>query len=91
MELARSDDRFKRLFRKLARSDILILDGWGPDRLTVEQRRDLMEIVERRFGRRSTVITSQLRWRHGTKSSQSRLSPTRNAYAPPSTAHPSAR
>jgi DNA replication protein DnaC len=60
LELARGDGRFDRLFRKLARADLLILDDWGPDRLTAVQRRDLMEIVEERYGRQSTVITSQL-------------------------------
>ena len=38
----------------------MILDDWGPDRLTATQRRDLMEIVEERYGRGSTMITSQL-------------------------------
>ncbi len=35
---------------------------WGttPDRLTSGQRRDLMEIVEDRYGAGSTLITSQL-------------------------------
>jgi DNA replication protein DnaC len=60
LELARGDGRFDRLFRKIARVDLLILDDWGPDRLTAPQRRDLMEIVEERYGRRSTVVTSQL-------------------------------
>ena len=41
-------------------SQLLILDDWGPDRLTATQRRDLMEIVEERYGRGSTMITSQL-------------------------------
>jgi DNA replication protein DnaC len=54
------DGRFDRLFRKIVRADLLILDDWGPDRLTAPQRRDLMEIVEERYGRRSTIITSQL-------------------------------
>ena len=36
------------------------MDDWGPDRLTATQRRDLMEIVEKRYGRGSTMITSQL-------------------------------
>ena len=60
LELARGDGRFDRLFRKIARTDLLILDDWGPERLTAPQRRDLMEIVEERYGRRSTIITSQL-------------------------------
>ena len=65
LELARGDGRFDRLFRKIARVDLLILDDWGPERLTAPQRRDLMEIVEERYGRGATLITSQIpvdRW-----------------------------
>jgi DNA replication protein DnaC len=60
LELAHGDGRFPRLFRTLVKSDLLILDDWGPDRLTPSQRRDLMEIIEDRYGRGSTLITSQL-------------------------------
>jgi DNA replication protein DnaC len=37
-----------------------LLDDWGPDRLTANQRRDLMEIIEDRYGRGSTLITSSI-------------------------------
>ena len=60
LELAHGDGSFARLFRTLTKADLLILDDWGPDRLTAPQRRDLMEIVEERYGRGSTLITSQL-------------------------------
>src|SRR6201981_1474678 len=60
LELAHGDGRFTRLFRTLVKADLLILDDWGPDRLTANQRRDLMEIVEDRYGRGATLITSQL-------------------------------
>jgi len=60
LELAHGDGRFARLFRTLVKTDLLILDDWGPDRLTAASRRDLMEIVEDRHGRGSTLITSQL-------------------------------
>ena len=60
LELAHGDGRFARLFRMLIKADLLILDDWGPDRLTASQRRDLMEIVEDRYGAGSTLITSQL-------------------------------
>lgn len=60
LELAHGDGRFPRLFRSLVKADLLILDDWGPDRLTAAQRRDLMEIVEDRHGRGSILITSQL-------------------------------
>jgi DNA replication protein DnaC len=60
LELAHGDGRFPRLFRTLVKADLLVLDDWGPDRLTASQRRDLMEIVEDRHGNGSTLITSQL-------------------------------
>jgi DNA replication protein DnaC len=60
LELAHGDGSFARLFRTLTKADLLILDDWGPDRLNPSQRRDLMEIVEERYGRGSTLITSQL-------------------------------
>jgi len=60
LDLAHGDGRFPRLFRQLTKVDLLILDDWGPDRLTAGQRRDLMEIVEDRYGTGATAITSQL-------------------------------
>ena len=60
LELAHGDGRFPRLFRSLTKTDLLILDDWGPDRLNPSQRRDLMEIVEDRYGDGSILITSQL-------------------------------
>ena len=60
LELAHGDGRFAKLFRTLTKADLLILDDWGPDRLSANHRRDLMEIVEDRYGRGSTLITSQL-------------------------------
>lgn len=60
LELAHGDGRFPRLFRQLVRTDLVILDDWGPDRLGAQQRRDLMEIVEDRHGAGSIVVTSQL-------------------------------
>jgi len=48
-----------------AAPDLLILDDWGLEPLDAVARHDLLEILEERYGRRSTVITSQLpvdRW-----------------------------
>lgn len=62
---ARENGRYERLLKSLARIDLLILDDWGPEKLTGEQRRDLLEIVEERYERRSTIVTSQVpvdRW-----------------------------
>jgi DNA replication protein DnaC len=60
LELGRADGRYPRLFRALAKANLLILDDWGPERLNAEQRRDLMEIVEDRYQNAATLITSQL-------------------------------
>jgi DNA replication protein DnaC len=58
--LARGDGRYQRLFRALAGVQLLILDDWGLDPLDPAARHDLLEILDERYGRRSTVITSQL-------------------------------
>ena len=44
----------------LARTELIIIDDWGPEPLTAEQRRDLLEIVEDRYEKGSLLITSQV-------------------------------
>jgi DNA replication protein DnaC len=60
LALAHGDGRYARLLRALSRVDVLILDDFGPEVLTAEQRRDLLEIIEDRYNARSLVITSQI-------------------------------
>ncbi|MHA6645472.1 IS21-like element helper ATPase IstB [Mesorhizobium sp. A623] len=63
--LARGDGRYARVLKALAKTDLLILDDWGPEKLNDDQRRDLLEIVEDRYERRSIIVTSQVpvdRW-----------------------------
>src|SRR5215210_5407458 len=62
--LARGDGRYARMLKSLARVQVLILDDWGIIPLTAEQRRDLLEIVDDRHGRASTIVTSQLPVEH---------------------------
>jgi DNA replication protein DnaC len=65
LALARGDGRFPKVIRALARANLLILDDWGPEPLSADQRRDLLEIVEDRYDAGSIIITSQLpvdRW-----------------------------
>jgi DNA replication protein DnaC len=65
LALARGVGRYSRMLRTLARVDLLILDDWGPETLSAEQRRDLLEIVEDRHETRSIILTSQIpvdRW-----------------------------
>ncbi|MFH4009765.1 ATP-binding protein, partial [Acinetobacter baumannii] len=54
------DRSYEPLLRKIARSDVLPLDNWGPKQLTAPQRRDLMEVIDERYGRKATIVTSQL-------------------------------
>jgi len=60
LALARGDGRYARLLKTLSRVDLLILDDWGLAPLTGEQRRDLLEVVDDRHQRGSTIITSQI-------------------------------
>jgi len=45
-ELAQGDGRFPRLLGGITKAQLLIVDDWGPDRLSATQRCDLMEIVK---------------------------------------------
>ena len=60
LTLARADGTYIRLLAKLARLDVLVLDDWGLAPVQDQERRDLLEILEDRYGSRSTIITSQL-------------------------------
>ena len=58
--LTRGDGRYARLLKSLGRTELLILDDFGLEPLDANARHDLLEILEERYGRRSTIITSQL-------------------------------
>ena len=49
---------------QLAKTDLLILDDWGLQKLTLAQRHDLMELIEDRHGLRATLIAGQLPIEH---------------------------
>jgi len=58
--IAKGDGQYAKLLTNLAKVDVLILDDWGLMKLSAENRRDLLEVLEDRHGRRSTIATSQL-------------------------------
>ena len=60
LAIAKGDGRYPKLLATLAKTDVLILDDWGLAKLTPDNRRDLLEILEDRHGARSTLATSQL-------------------------------
>jgi DNA replication protein DnaC len=66
LALACGDGRYAKLMRALDRVKLLILDDWGLELLTAEQRHDMLEIVAGRYGRGATLVTSQIpvdKWR----------------------------
>lgn len=60
LALAHGDGRYARPQRTLGHVQLLISDDWGLEPLNDQARHDLLEILEDRYGRRSTIITNQL-------------------------------
>lgn len=56
---ARADPE-QQLLNNLAQTDLLILDDWLRDPLTLDQAKDLLEILDDRFGRSATLVVSQI-------------------------------
>lgn len=62
---ARVDGSVGKLLDTLARTDVLLVDDFVMTPLSESERRDFLEICDDRYGRRSTILTSQLpvaRW-----------------------------
>lgn len=64
LRISHGDGSYARLMTQLLRTDLLILDDWGMQPLETAQRQDLMELIEDRHGRKSTLIASQLPVKH---------------------------
>lgn len=58
--LAKADGTYTKLLATLAKADVLVLDDLGLGTLREAQRHDLLEVLEDRYGERSTIVTSQL-------------------------------
>jgi len=57
---ARADGSLGRLLDSIARTDVLLVDDFAMAPLNDSERRSFLEICDDRYGRRSTVLTSQL-------------------------------
>ena len=57
---AKNDGSYGRFITACAKSDLVVLDDWGLERLNHEQSLDLLEILEDRYSVRSTMIAAQL-------------------------------
>lgn len=59
-KMARLDGTIYKFLERLSKMDLLILDDFGLTHLEQQQRLDLMEIIEDRHAKASTMIASQL-------------------------------
>jgi len=60
LALARADGSYSKLLARIARADVLLIDDWALSPARDSDRHDLLEIIEDRYGHKSTIITSQL-------------------------------
>lgn len=65
LQVSHADATFRRRLTQLNKIDLLILDDFDISTMTPQSRADLLEVVDGRAGRRSTIVTSQIpidRW-----------------------------
>ncbi len=57
---AKADGSYQKRLVQIAKTQLLLIDDWGLEKLNTAQRNDLMEIMDDRHGATSTVMISQL-------------------------------
>jgi len=57
---ARHDGRYQKLMKAMAKCEVLVLDDLLIAPISQDDQRELLEVVEDRYGRRATIVTSQL-------------------------------
>jgi DNA replication protein DnaC len=60
LTVAKHDGRYPKLMASLAKCEVLILDDLLIAPISRDDQRELLEIIEDRYGRKSTIVTSQL-------------------------------
>ncbi len=60
IKMARLEGNILKFFDKIAKTSLFILDDFGLTNMEQQQQFDLMEIIEDRHGKKSTIIASQL-------------------------------
>ncbi|RJP49245.1 MAG: AAA family ATPase [Anaerolineaceae bacterium] len=56
----RADGSLTSVLRSLARVNLLILDDWMRDAITIQNAQDILEVLDDRFGHTATLIASQV-------------------------------
>ena len=60
LALAKIDGTYTRKLETIARCELLVLDDWGVTPFNEQQRRDMLEILDDRYARRSTLVAAQV-------------------------------
>lgn len=60
MKMAKADGSYLKELARIERHDLLIIDDFGLQPLDAQSRASLMEIIEDRHGKSSTIFTSQI-------------------------------
>lgn len=60
ISVARHDGRYHKLMNQIVKCEVLVLDDLLISPLSREEQKELLEIVEDRYDRKATVVTSQL-------------------------------
>jgi len=60
LKLAHADGSYPKLLKSLARTQLILFDDWMRDTLSLIQSQDLLDILDDRYGRSSTMVISQV-------------------------------
>lgn len=60
LRLAHADGSYPKLLAALVRFDLIIFDDWIRDALSLVQSQDLLDILDDRYGRSSTMVVTQI-------------------------------
>ncbi|CAO0822359.1 hypothetical protein DFAR_2980006 [Desulfarculales bacterium] len=60
MVAARGDGSYQKMIVASSKTNLLILDDWGIEKLSREQSLDMLEVLEDRYDRGATIVTAQV-------------------------------
>jgi DNA replication protein DnaC len=64
LKIAKANGTYTNWLSQIAKVDLLVLDDWGLVKTDVERRQDLLEILDDRYQKKSTIVTSQVPTTH---------------------------
>jgi len=59
IKIAQLEDRYPRMVKSLSKIDLLIFDDWLRDKPTLAETQSLLDILDDRYGRSSTLLATQ--------------------------------